>query len=247
MVAPHADRGPAAAACAGGLALVALGAALLLRPSAPVDEGVVPEGLPAATTRVSVHEAGGRAVQRAIVRQSDRTTQQARPVRMELPSLDTTQPARPVLMELPSLDLAARIAPVSVAAGGNLRVPEDPAVLGWWRSGARPGDDRGSIVIDGHVDSATQGLGTFARLRELELGDPVLTESAAGKVRRYWVTGRRQFPKETLPADDVFSQHVQERLVLITCGGRFDPDDGGYADNVVVFAVPGPRPEGLAN
>jgi len=191
----------------------------------------VPEGLPAAKATVSVPGAGGRAVQRAIVQQSDRTT----------------QPARPVLMELPSLDLAARIAPVSVAAGGNLRVPEDPAVLGWWRSGARPGDDRGSIVIDGHVDSATQGLGTFARLRELELGDPVLTESAAGEVRRYWVTGRRQFPKETLPADDVFSQHVQERLVLITCGGRFDPDDGGYADNVVVFAVRGPRPEGLAN
>jgi LPXTG-site transpeptidase (sortase) family protein len=231
MIASRADRGPASAACAGGLALVALGAALLLRPSAPVDEGVVPEGLPAAKATVSVPGAGGRAVQRAIVQQSDRTT----------------QPARPVLMELPSLDLAARIAPVSVAAGGNLRVPEDPAVLGWWRSGARPGDDRGSIVIDGHVDSATQGLGTFARLRELELGDPVLTESAAGEVRRYWVTGRRQFPKETLPADDVFSQHVQERLVLITCGGRFDPDDGGYADNVVVFAVPGPRPEGLAN
>lgn len=231
MIASRADRGPASAACAGGLALVALGAALLLRPSAPVDEGVVPEGLPAAKATVSVPGAGGRAVQRAIVQQSNRTT----------------QPARPVLMELPSLDLAARIAPVSVAAGGNLRVPEDPAVLGWWRSGARPGDDRGSIVIDGHVDSATQGLGTFARLRELELGDPVLTESAAGEVRRYWVTGRRQFPKETLPADDVFSQHVQERLVLITCGGRFDPDDGGYADNVVVFAVPGPRPEGLAN
>ncbi len=231
MIASRADRGPASAACAGGLALVALGAALLLRPSAPVDEGVVPEGLPAAKATVSVPGAGGRAVQRAIVQQSDRTT----------------QPARPVLMELPSLDLAARIAPVSVAAGGNLRVPEDPAVLGWWRSGARPGDDRGSIVIDGHVDSATQGLGTFARLRELELGDPVLTESAAGEVRRYWVTGRRQFPKETLPADDVFSQHVQQRLVLITCGGRFDPDDGGYADNVVVFAVPGPRPEGLAN
>lgn len=231
MIASRADRGPASAACAGGLALVALGAALLLRPSAPVDEGVVPEGLPAAKTTVSVPGAGGRAVQRAIVQQSDRTT----------------QPARPVLMELPSLDLAARIAPVSVAAGGNLRVPEDPAVLGWWRSGASPGDDRGSIVIDGHVDSATLGLGTFVRLRELELGDPVLTESAAGEVRRYWVTGRRQFPKAALPADDVFSQHVQERLVLITCGGRFDPDDGGYADNVVVFAVPGPRPEGLAN
>lgn len=26
--------------------------------------------------------------------------------------------------------------------------------------------------------------------------------------------------------------------MLITCGGSFNPDAGGYADNVVVFAVP---------
>jgi len=27
-------------------------------------------------------------------------------------------------------------------------------------------------------------------------------------------------------------------LVLITCGGYFDANAGGYADNVVVFAEP---------
>ncbi len=66
----------------------------------------------------------------------------------------------------------------------------------------------------------------------------MLTESAAGELRRYWVTGRRQYAKAALPADEIFSQDVQERLVLISCAGRFDEAQGGYSDNIVVFAVP---------
>jgi len=96
----------------------------------------------------------------------------------------------------------------------------------------------GSVVIDGHIDSATEGLGIFVHLRELEPGDPVLTQSASGDVHSYRVTGRRQYAKAALPAGAVFSQDVQERLVLITCGGYFDANAGGYADNVVVFAEP---------
>lgn len=141
-------------------------------------------------------------------------------------------------LKLPSLGISARIVAVSVGPGGGLAVPDDPDVLGWWRSGSRPGEGQGSVVIDGHIDSATQGLGVFARLQELGPGDPVLTESAAGELRRYSVTGRRQYAKAALPADEIFSQDVQERLVLISCGGRFDEDQGGYSDNVVVFALP---------
>lgn len=63
-------------------------------------------------------------------------------------------------------------------------------------------------------------------------------ESAMGNVRRYRVTGRRQFPKSSLPANAVFSQDVEERLVLITCGGRFDRARRRYDDNIVIFAVP---------
>ena len=154
------------------------------------------------------------------------------------PSRKTPKLAPPVRLELPGLGLSARIVPVAVDPDGALDVPADPDVLGWWRSGARPGQARGSVLIDGHVDSATEGLGAFARLRELQPGAPALIESASGDLHRYRVTGRRQFPKEALPAETIFSQDVAERLVLITCGGRFDPEEGKYADNVVVFAVP---------
>ncbi len=147
-------------------------------------------------------------------------------------------PSPPVRLELPTLHQAAEVIPVDVGGDGSLEVPEDPEILGWWRWGALPGGGRGSVVIDGHVDSADLGPGTFFRLGELRPGDPVVVESAMGNLRRYRVTGRRQFPKAELPAHDLFSTNVEERLVLITCGGRFDRSQRSYSDNIIIFAVP---------
>ena len=61
---------------------------------------------------------------------------------------------------------------------------------------------------------------------------------ADGTTFRYRVTALRQFPKDELPWAQVFSQDVPERLVLVTCGGRFDRSRRSYADNVVVYAEP---------
>jgi hypothetical protein len=47
----------------------------------------------------------------------------------------------------------------------------------------------------------------------------------------------RSLPKAELPLADVFSREGHERLLLITCGGDFDRQQG-YADNIVVTAVP---------
>jgi hypothetical protein len=37
---------------------------------------------------------------------------------------------------------------------------------------------------------------------------------------------------------ELFSAGGAPRLVLITCGGPFDPTTGSYLDNIVVFAAP---------
>lgn len=211
-----------------------------LRPSAATEVGYIPDApAPAAapaTAAAPVGETEPRAVRDAVT--ASLRGAAAAPKRRAAPTRTPLKLAAPVRLELPDLGLSARIAPVGVDADGALTVPANPDVVGWWRSGARPGEARGSVVIDGHVDSATEGLGVFARLRELEPGAAVVVESASGDARRYRVTGRRQFPKAALPADTVFSQDVAERLVLVTCGGRFNRDEGSYTDNVVVFAVP---------
>lgn len=145
--------------------------------------------------------------------------------------------AVPVVLRMPRLKLSARIVPVGVGSTGALAVPDDPAVLGWWSSGAAPGDATGSIVVDGHVDSARYGLGVFAHLQELMVGDKVELSAASGRTIVFAIAGRRSYAKSSLPSS-VFDQSLGERLVLITCGGRFDRRTAHYDDNLVLYAVP---------
>lgn len=141
-------------------------------------------------------------------------------------------------LELPRFAVSAQVEPVSVDAKGSLGVPEHPDVLGWWRSGARPGSGRGAVVVAGHVDSARYGLGVFAKLTELDPGDAVEVVTGSGQTSRYVVSGRRLYPKAALPAGEIFDQRGAERLVLITCGGSFDEQLRTYSHNVVVYAAP---------
>jgi hypothetical protein len=144
----------------------------------------------------------------------------------------------PVRLRLPRLHVDAPVLPVSVGADGLLGVPDNPRQLGWWTESGRPGMPSGSVVIDGHVDSAALGPGALLRLGEARPGDEVVLMNASGGSTRYTVVARRSYAKTSLPLAEVFGQDVGPRLVLITCGGVFDQATGHYADNVVVYAVP---------
>jgi hypothetical protein len=43
-----------------------------------------------------------------------------------------------------------------------------------------------------------------------------------------------------VPLDALFQRTGPPRLVLLTCGGEFQPELRSYADNVVVVAEPAP-------
>jgi sortase (surface protein transpeptidase) len=139
---------------------------------------------------------------------------------------------------LSRLHIDAAVLPVSVGADGSLGVPDNPRQLGWWSGSARPGPGSGSVVIDGHVDSASMGLGALFRLREAHPGDEVVFENARGEFTGYTVVALRSYAKTSLPVAEVFAQEVSSRLVLLTCGGTFDQATHHYADNIVVYAVP---------
>ena len=147
-----------------------------------------------------------------------------------------TQP--PSLLRIPALGVTALIEPV-VIAQGVLGAPDNPKVLGWWADGAVPGSQRGSAVIDGHVDSAASGPGALFQLRTLKPGDKVIVTEGQ-KTVEFEIAALREYPKADLSSAGVFDQTVPGRLVLITCGGRFDYHKHSYDDNVVAFAVPKP-------
>jgi hypothetical protein len=144
--------------------------------------------------------------------------------------------AAPVALSLPSVaDLP--VVPVGVRASGALQLPDRPTVLGWYAPGATPGEQAGTAVIAGHVDSAVFGAGPLERLSDLRLGDVLLVTDAAGVGHRFSVVSRTSYRKSVLPPG-VFRRDGPPRLAVITCGGTFDTTRRSYADNVVVLAVP---------
>lgn len=146
-------------------------------------------------------------------------------------------PDAPVSVEVSAVSISAEVVPVGIADDGQMELPPHPDVLGWYRFGPTAGNGAGSVVLAGHVDSLTYGLGQFVRLHESQVGDEVLVRTESGQDLRYTVVDVRSLPKAELPLADVFSREGDERLLLITCGGEFDRQQG-YADNIVVTAVP---------
>lgn len=162
-----------------------------------------------------------------------------RPIPAPSTSLDPPDPpdSPPVELSLPTLAVTAAVQPV-VTTGGVLAVPGDPAQVGWWTGSARPGAAAGSVVVDGHVDSAERGIGALYNLTQLESGDTVTITNAAGRRYGYRVYARQVYSKrKPLPAS-LFTGSGPARLVLITCGGPFDSQTRSYEDNVVVLATP---------
>jgi hypothetical protein len=143
----------------------------------------------------------------------------------------------PVAVALPDRSVSAPVVPIGTTSDGALVVPDRPTTVGWWSPGALAGATSGTTVLAGHVDSAAAGLGAFAVLRQVGVGERVELRGADGRVLAYRVVARQQVGKAALPAE-LFTRDGPPRLVLITCGGRFDRTTRHYPDNVIVYTEP---------
>ncbi|WP_294328486.1 class F sortase, partial [uncultured Sphingomonas sp.] len=101
-----------------------------------------------------------------------------------------------------------------------------------------PGSGAGNTVIAAHIDSPDYPIGPFASLRDAPAGAEVRVVSAAGVETRWAVQTVTFFAKTDLDTDALFARTGPATLVLVTCGGEFDPSTGHYRDNVVLVATP---------
>ena len=176
--------------------------------------------------------------------QSTRTAVQATDLPPALDPIASTEPgpstppseapAWPVRLRIPSLGLATRLIGLGLQEDGTVQVPRDASLAGWFRLGPPPGA-LGSAVILGHVDSLA-GPAVFYRLRELQPGDRVVVRRDDGSKVRFEVRSVRTYLNADFPAQKVYGSHGRSELNLITCGGAYDADLGGYQANVVVNA-----------
>ena len=79
--------------------------------------------------------------------------------------------------------------------------------------------------------------GVFRDLVDLQTGDRV-TVNRDGSPVEYVVQSVIDYNKFELPISDLFAESGEEQLVLITCGGDFNPSLRSYDDNTVVIAIP---------
>ncbi len=152
------------------------------------------------------------------------------------------EPVPPVRVTVAGAGIDVPVRPVGVAADGQVEVPADARFVGWYRFGPPPGSATGSVVLVGHRDSTTQGAGALFPLDRARPGSLVTVSLADGTALTYRVTELRRYDKQGLPLGTLFDRAGTPRLTLVTCGGPYDPQRGGYLENLVATAVPAGAP-----
>ena len=141
----------------------------------------------------------------------------------------------PLAIRYDGLRIDDEIISVGLDEDNELEVPDETEV-GWWKFGSAPGLP-GATVMAAHV-SWNDRAGPFHQLGNAEIGDRLEVDTGDGYTRIYQVVERTMYGKSELPAERIWRTTGPETLVLITCGGDFNPNINRYRHNIVVYAIP---------
>ncbi len=138
---------------------------------------------------------------------------------------------------IPSIKVNAPIEPVGVSSDGAMAVPtlHQWTDVGWYKNGPLPGD-RGSAVIDGHLDRPGGSAAVFWNLRYMHIGDLVVIADAKGHMQRFQVTKMATYPPGNAPTQEIFADTSGTYLNLITCAGTWIPAQHQTTLRLVVYA-----------
>jgi len=142
----------------------------------------------------------------------------------------------PVRLIIPALAINAAVEDVGTQANADLATPSQNPWLdvGWYNLGPHPGE-RGSAVIDGHLDRPGGFPAVFWYLRDLHVGDEVLVKNNSGKTLRFQVTRIALYAPQDAPIQDIFGNWGGTYLNLITCAGDWIPSQHQTNLRLVVY------------
>jgi hypothetical protein len=131
--------------------------------------------------------------------------------------------------------ISVPIVATTVDDRGQMELPARPSEIGWYAYGPKPGSAEGSAVLAGHVDSRRFGVGPLVGLQRVRPGDVVVVQATSGPLT-FEVDRVQLIKKRDLDLERLFAREGRPVLRIVTCGGRYLPQRGGYQDNVVVTA-----------
>ena len=108
--------------------------------------------------------------------------------------------------------------------------------VGWYDVGPRPGE-RGSAVIDGHLDDKYGQPAVFWDLRKLHAGDEVLVVMSNGKKLTFRVSRIASYSPQAAPLQDIFGNNGGIYLNLITCAGYWIQSQHQTTLRLVVYTT----------
>ena len=153
-----------------------------------------------------------------------------------LPIGKTNAALNPVHLIVPAIAINAPVEWVGTQSNGDLATPtQNPwENVGWYNLGPYPGE-RGSAVIDGHLDRPGGYPAVFWRLHDLHIGDEILVMNASGKTLHFQVTRIAFYTPQEAPIQDIFGNWGGTYLNLITCAGDWIPSQHQTNLRLVVY------------
>ncbi len=150
--------------------------------------------------------------------------QRSSSMRAEVPTVGATRPAGmvviPTRLRIPAIGVNAQVEPW-----------DD---VGWYNAGPHPGE-RGSAVIDGHLDRPGGYPAVFWHLRDLYVGAAVLVITSTGQTLHFQVTRIALYMPQAAPLQDIFGNKGGIYLNLITCAGDWIPSEHQTTLRLVVY------------
>ena len=156
----------------------------------------------------------------------------------ELLQPQTEMGANPVRLVIPSIGVNASVETVGILNNGDLATPTQSPWddVGWFVSGPHPGE-RGSAVIDGHLDRPGGYPAVFWNLRYMHVGESVMVTTVGGKTLTFRVTRVAFYPPQAAPIQEIFGNSGGTYLNLITCAGDWIPSQHQTTLRLVVYTT----------
>ncbi len=159
-----------------------------------------------------------------------------------LPKRPGKAKATPSRLLIPAIGINAAVEDVGIVPNGkwagDMETPTQSRWehVGWYDAGPRPGE-RGSAVIDGHLDDQYGQPAVFWNLRKLHAGDEVQVVMSNGKKLTFRVSRIASYPPQAAPLQDIFGNSGGIYLNLITCAGDWIASEGQTTLRLVVYTT----------
>ncbi|MCR4311007.1 MAG: class F sortase [Candidatus Taylorbacteria bacterium] len=141
----------------------------------------------------------------------------------------------PVKLLIPSIGVKAIIEKVGVDSQGRMGLPSNFTDVGWYTYGPHPGE-KGSAVIAGHLDTATDANAVFGNLANLKKGDDVYVIDDLKQIIHFKMLSTETYDEAEAPLEKIFNQRGgTARLNLVTCDGVWNQETRNYSERRVVY------------